>query len=172
MKRIRVALCTALLTMFLLPMTAASQSDEGSIEASWERAAAKPAPRAERILSPPSQSSEESEDMEYTRTIWDAERSDESRPWPQLAEDSPAHDFFDANTAVIDSLSQLYCISSNYLSTLRIRNQQAMQGREPQKDEFAYQEREQPVQTPSGRTSLHALHKELLQLLERCMSGR
>lgn len=172
MKRIRVALYIALLSLFLLPLTAASQTDDGSIEASWDRAASKPTPTGERVLPPPPPPSDEGEDMEYTKTVWNADRSRESRPWPELTESSSAREFFDANTAVIDSLSHLYCLSSNYLSTLRIRNQQAMQGREPQMDEFAYQEGEQPVPTASARTSLHGLHKELLQLLERCLTGR
>lgn len=172
MNRIRVALCTALLTMFLLPMTAVSQSDDGSIEASWERAASNPSPTGERVLPPPPPPCDEREDMEYTKTAWGSERSRESRPWPQLTESSPARDIFDTNTAVIDSLSHLYCLSSNYLSTLRIRNRQAMQGREPQMDQFAYTEGEQPVPTANARTSLHALHKELLQLLERCLMRR
>ena len=172
MKRIRVALCTALLSLFLLPLTAASQTDDGSIEASWERAASEPASAGERVLPPPPPPSHKGENMEYTKTVWNTERSRESRPWPKLTESSTARQYFDANTAVIDSLSHLYCLSSNYLSTLRIRNQQAMQGREPQMDEFAYEEGEQPVPTASARTSLHALHKELLQLLERCLIGR
>ncbi len=172
MKRIRVALCTALLSLFLMPLTAVSQTDDGSIEASWEQAAETPAPAGERVYPPPPPPSDEGRDMEYTKTVWDAERSPESRPWPKLTESSSAREFFDANTAVIDSLSHLYCLSSNYLSTLRIRNQQAMQGREPQMDEFAYEEGEKPVPTASARTSLHALHKELLQLLERCLIGR
>jgi hypothetical protein len=173
MIRIRAALYTALMSMILLPVLTSAQTDDGSIEASWKRAPSQPAPSEHRMVPPPPPSQEADRSaMEYTKTTWDAERSPASRPWPKLTAQSSAREYFDANAVVIDSLASLYCISSNYISTLRIRNQQAMQGREPQLKEFAYEEGEQPVPTASARTSLHALHKELLQLLERCLVGR
>ncbi|MCB2204416.1 hypothetical protein KQI65_06665 [bacterium] len=171
MNRLRVTLTVSMLTLLLFPLLAHAQTKDNSIEASWERASSTP-PRETRVQPAPPAPVERSEGLKYEDTAWDASRSEKSRPWPKLTSSSTAKEYFDANAAVIDSLSHLYCLSSNYISTLRIRNQQAMQDRDPQLDEFDYEEGQQPVPSADARMSVQALHKELMQLLERCLVGR
>lgn len=172
MNRLRVTLTTSLLTLLLLPMLAHAQAPDNSIEASWERASSTP-PRETRVQPPPPAPKVRSEGLKYEDTAWDASRDEKSRPWPTLTSSSTTKEYFDANTAVIDSLAHLYCLSSNYISTLRIRNQQAMQDRDPQQlDEFDYENGTDPVSAADARMSVQALHKELMQLLERCLIGR
>jgi hypothetical protein len=168
MNCIRIAFSTFLLTMFLLPSLSFGQGNEGTIEASWNRAPSAP---TERVVTPPAPAKKsETRDMSYTKTAWESQRTNASRPWPALSANPTAKEYFDVNTAVIDSLSHLYCLSSNYIGTLRIRNQQAMQSKEPSMRQFDYDGK--PVPASSGQPSLQALHKELLQLLDRCLVGR
>ena len=121
MNCIRIAFSTLLLTMFLLPSLSFGQGNEGTIEASWNRAPSQP---AERIVTPPPPApAPKTGDMSYTKTAWESQRANTSRPWPALSANPTMKEYFDVNTAVIDSLSHLYCLSSNYIGTLRIRNQ-------------------------------------------------
>lgn len=172
MNRIRVTLISSLAVLLFLPLLASAQSNDGSIEASWDRAASERPVKVERPVVPSPAPAAKSEGLKYTNTAWDAQRSGTSRPWPKLSASSTAKDYFDTNTAVIDSLSRLYCLSSNYISTLRIRNTQAMQGRVSTLKDFNYEEGQAPATPASARSTLHALHKELMQLLERCLIGR
>jgi hypothetical protein len=167
----RIAFSTLLLAVILLPSLSFGQAQEGSIEASWNRATSAPAPspRVEavpRAVTPRSTA----KDSEYPDAAWEKSRSAETRPWPQLSSRPTLKEYHDVNTAVIDSLAHLYCLSSNYISTLRIRNQQALQNIEPHLREFEYQGK--PAASGQGQQSLHALHKELLHLLDRCLVGR
>ncbi|MFZ1728914.1 MAG: hypothetical protein WBQ23_01025 [Bacteroidota bacterium] len=168
MNSIRIVLSTLLLTLFLLPSVSFGQGNAGTIESSWNRPSSAP---AERVVPTPQPSAKSSEiDMEYPKTAWDRERTGTSRPWPTLSANPTTQEYFDVNTAVIDSLAHLYCLSSNYIGTLRIRNQQALQSKEPHMRQFAYEGK--PTAASSGQPSLQALHKELLQLLDRCLVGR
>lgn len=161
----------------LLPALSPAQTQEGSIEASWNRASSAPAP-GDRVVPPPpparkvvvEEKVRQDADMRYPETAWDKERSGTSRPWPVLSANPTQNEYFDVNTAVIDSLAHLYCLSAGYIGTLRIRNQQALQSKEPHAREFDYNGA--PVPSGQGRQSLQALHKELLLLLDRCLVGR
>lgn len=168
MSSIRIAFSTLLLSLLLLPSRSLSQGNEGTIEASWNRATSTPPPAERVVVTPPRK--EVSENAEYRVHAWDSQRNAASRPWPALSSQPTAREYYDVNTAVIDSLSHLYCLSSNYIGTLRIRNQQALQGKEPQMRQFDYDGK--PAAGSSGQPSLQALHKELLQLLDRCLVGR
>jgi hypothetical protein len=155
--------------------TAHSQGQDGTIQSSWERAASV-AP-VERVTPsvPARQYRQPQTERSTPVSPWKQGRDSDSRPWPALSSTSTPRDYFDANTVVIDSLARLYCLSSNYIGTLRIRNEQAMQGFEPQVRDFNYQRDAaatggQP--TGHGRQSVRMLHKELLQLLDRCLVGR
>ncbi|MFA6233693.1 MAG: hypothetical protein WC824_05805 [Bacteroidota bacterium] len=164
----RIVFSTLVLALFLIPSLSFGQGNEGTIESSWNRPSSAP---AERVVSPPRAVVKSSgEDMDYSRNTWDRGRSESSRPWPKLSSNPTTQEYYDVNTAVIDSLSHLYCLSSNYIGTLRIRNQQAMQMKDPQMRQFAYDGK--PVAASSGQPSLQALHKELMQLLDRCLVGR
>ncbi len=172
MNRLRATLSTCMLSLFMLPAVVSAQSDN-SIEASWERAATKSPVQQQRVQPPPPPvQNVHREGMEYEKTAWDDGRKESPRPWPTLTATSTAKEYYDANVAVIDSLSHLYCLSSNYISTLRIRNQQSMQGEDPQLRDFNYEGERQPAPAASARPSVQALHKELMQLLERCLIGR
>jgi hypothetical protein len=168
MSSIRIAFSTLLLSLLLLPSQSFSQGNEGTIEASWNRAKSSPPPAERVVVTSPRK--EVRENAGNHAHAWDSQRSHASRPWPALSSHPTAREYYDVNTAVIDSLSHLYCLSSNYIGTLRIRNQQALQGKEPQMRQFDYDGK--PAAASSGQPSLQALHKELLQLLDRCLVGR
>jgi|GEM_PF-1243380 len=148
-----------------------AQHREGTIEASWERAESRTRVTHER------RPSEDYRSMETQRSdqrgnVWDTGRTPESRPWPKLPEHPGAHDYFEANTALIDSLNNLYCLSANYIQTLQTRNNDAIhspEGVEPR--QFTY-DAARKTDIESYRVSLQALHKELQQLLDRCLTGR
>ncbi len=169
MNRHRVMLFISMLALLMLPAVVSAQSSDNSIEASWERAET-PAPQRPYVQ--PAPQPQKSDGLKYQETAWGSKRSKSSRPWPKLTSSSTVKEYFDANNAVIDSLSNLYCLSTNYVSTLRIRNQQSMQGRDSQLRDFNYEEGQQSVPPSTARTSVQALHKELMQLLERCLIGR
>jgi len=171
MNRLRLTLFICLLAFIMLPTAVFAQSKDNSIEASWNRAST-PSVQKPRVQHPAPVPVPESDGLEYDKTTWDATRSHASRPWPKMTATSTVKEYFDANNVVIDSLSRLYCISTNYISTLRIRNQQAMQGRGTQLRDFNYEGDQPPLPASSDRASMQALYKELIQLLERCLVGR
>jgi hypothetical protein len=107
---------------------------------------------------------------DYPTEAWEKQRSGESRPWPRLSSHPTTNEYYNVNTAVIDSLAHLYCLSANYIGTLRVRNDQALQSREPDGRQFDYDGK--PAASKHGQQSLQALHKELLHLLDRCLVGR
>ena len=47
-----------------------------------------------------------------------------------------------------------------------------MQGKVSTLKDFNYEGEQAPAAPASARSTLHALHKELMQLLERCLIGR
>lgn len=178
MNSLRIAFGTLLLAGLLLPVLSSAQTQDGTIEASWKRASSAPSP-GERVVPPPPPTREavkprpvqnEPEGTQYPEAAWEKQRTGTSRPWPVLSAHPTQKEYFDVNTAVIDSLAHLYCLSANYIGTLRIRNQQAVQGQEPGARQFDYDGK--PAASTQGRQSLQALHKELLLLLDRCLVGR
>ncbi|MBR9976048.1 MAG: hypothetical protein KFF77_10740 [Bacteroidetes bacterium] len=178
MNRLRIAFGTLMLAGLLLPVLSNAQTPDGTIEASWNRAPSAHSSR-HHVVPPPPPTREavkprpvrgEHADAEYTDGAWEKQRGGTSRPWPSLSAHPTQHEYYDVNTAVIDSLAHLYCLSTNYIGTLRIRNQQAHQGQEPAARQFDYDGK--PAASTQGRQSLQALHKELLSLLDRCLVGR
>ncbi|HOJ04950.1 MAG TPA: hypothetical protein PK916_13205 [Bacteroidota bacterium] len=157
-----------ILALLLTPSLRA-QAQQGSIESSWNRAPRQEAPRKEA----PKQVIIEEKRVQRTLppagSVWDNERSATSRPWPLPSNPGP-RDYYTANTAVIDSLARLYCLSPGYVSSLRLRNEECMSttpGNAPK--DFSYQGQKPQA---AARPSVQALHRELLQLLERCLSPR
>ena len=152
-----------------LAPTLHAQAQQGTIESSWNRVPRQEAPRKDV----PKQVVIEEQRVPRTPppagSVWDTERSMTSRPWPLPPNPGP-RDYYTANIAVIDSLARLYCLSAGYVSGLRQRNEECLTptpGTAPR--DFNYQG-QQPA--PAARPSAQALHRELLQLLERCLSPR
>lgn len=168
MNRNRIVFILLVPAMCLFVSTGYSQTQEGTIQSSWDHAAT-----ASPSTTPPHYQLQPA--SEPPTTPWGQSRSGEARPWPAITASSTPHEYFEANTAMIDSLARLYCLSSNYIGTLRIRNEQTMQGSEPHARAFNYDHHGRSTHHESsvhGRQSVQRLHKELLQLLDRCLVGR
>jgi hypothetical protein len=161
-------LCTAICLMLCAPSTTRAQSRDGSIGDSWLNTP-KEKPAATKADQPFLQP-----DKQYK--AWDQRPQEPARTWTPKKQPAPlSGDLYSSNSRLIDSLTTLYCLSSNYLSTLRNRNE-ATRGTVPtplpQPKDFSYQQ-SAPEQKPlPGRESPEALHKELMQLLEQCLYGR
>jgi hypothetical protein len=172
MKRITVAIALFVVSLLLLPQLSLSQAREGTVEASWNRA-----DRSGHYSAPPATIPRHVETPrhaeKHTATTWDKQRSKSTHPWPSLPANPTPRDYHLVNTAVIDSLSHLYCLSPGYITTLRSRNDDAMQVTPATKDrDFSYSEGNRTTAKEASRPSLQALYKELLQLLDRCLAGR
>lgn len=103
---------------------------------------------------------------------WQSGRRTTQVPWPSLPAHPTVQDYHAANGLVLDSLTSLYCLSTNYLRALRARNDAGLSAQTPAggKD-FAYQQRS-AAPAASARPSLDALHRELLDLLDSCIRPR
>lgn len=145
-----------------------AQTHEGTIESSWEARSG----TREYVTQPPPpvRSAPERPD---TYTTWNRVRSMESRPWPQLPKNPTGSDYYQANSALIDSLANLYCLSSNYVRTLRNRNESLERPLPPLRRDFSYTESEhRQVRSGYARQSYESLYKELLLLLDQCLYGK
>jgi hypothetical protein len=172
MKRITVAIALFAVSLLLLPQVSPSQAREGTVEASWNRAE-----RSGQYLAPPVSAPRHVESQRqterHTATAWEMQRSKTTHPWPSLPANPTPRDYHLVNTAVIDSLSHLYCLSPGYITTLRSRNDDAIQATPATRErDFSYSEGSRATAKEANRPSLQALHKELLQLLDRCFAGR
>ena len=163
-------LAVCLIFAYLGSNRSQAQSHDGSIEDSWNRAARepKPLPLDTRRQSPPPETREQ---QRYT--TWERIRPEQSRPWPFLPKNPSTDQYYTANKALIDSLSNLYCLSANYITTLTNRNEAAMRpASTPQvKKDFHYDSGTDMRRQSPPSESLDALHKELMQLLDRCLYG-
>lgn len=169
----RLAFSTLLFALLFLPSIGYGQAQDGTIESSWNRPSSTPATRispAPRVQPVTPRAQPSTGEAAYSDQAWDAQRQPASRPWPTLSSRPTTQEYYTVNTAVIDSLAHLYCLSTNYIGTLRLRNEQALQSKEPQSRDFNYDGK--PAASRHGQQSLQALHKELLLLLERCLVGR
>lgn len=156
--------------VFLLAGNLMSQSSPGSIQASWEKAAKnKPVE-----IKPPLQQTKQTKTGEYN-PVWEKQRSAPTAPWPYLPKAPSATQYHDANTMIIDSLQTLYCLSTNYLRSLRARNESAYGATQPEsKKDFQYsQPPQREMRNESiARESLSTIHEELITLLQNCVYGR
>ncbi len=172
MKRFPVSISLLILSVLFAANNISAQPREGTVEASWKRAA------QGESMSPSYRVQEQSKTVaprvEAPRaTAWDEKRSAETRPWAALPANPTPRDYHSVNTVVIDSLSHLYCLSPGYVTTLRSRNEEAFQGGATARErEFSYSEGGRAVTRETNRPSLQALYKELMQLLDRCLAGR
>lgn len=181
MLSLRFAFSTLVFALLCLPAIGFGQAQDGTIEASWNRPSPTPAPRVQpapsreqarsREQTAPSPRRGTADDAKYSEHAWDKQRHPSSRPWPALSARPTVQEYYTVNTAVIDSLAHLYCLSTNYIGSLRLRNEQALQSKEqPHARDFNYDGT--PAAPRHGQQSLQALHKELMLLLERCLVGR
>ena len=154
-------------------LLAASNAFAQSIEESWMSAPKEKTPPARQSTQQSAQPFLQT-DRQYR--AWDRRVEGTDRTWtPRKPAVTVPGDYYTSNGQLIDSLTTLYCLSSNYLTTLRNRNEAARSGvvpAAPTPRDFHYQQ-SVPGHTPiPGRESPEALHKELLQLLEQCLYGR
>ena len=156
-----------ILTLLLFSAAAlrlSAQNTPGSIGASWDKASGVKPPF--RKMPPVHRQMEKDAPADYT--TWDKQRSPESSPWPPLPKSPTAAQYLSANGMIIDSLQNLYCLSSGYLRTLRARNEASMRGIQPLPGkDFQYY----PQMRPAGESPDH-LYRELMQLLHDCLYGR
>jgi hypothetical protein len=162
--------CTVLVCI-VLTTNGFAQSRDGSIEDSWKNPSKDTAP-VTRQDQPFLQG-----DKQYRN--WDQKPQEPPRTWNQQPKKAspPAmsRDMYSSNAQLIDSLSTLYCLSSNYLTTLRNRNEASRGTVQPMPTpprDFSYQQRTTEQKPLPGRESPEALRKELLQLLDQCLYGR
>lgn len=162
-------LLLAMLATLAIVQDTRAQSRDGSIEESWMSAPKERPPAARQPEQPFLQP-----DRQYR--AWDRRAEQTEKTWtPRKPVVAVPGDYYTSNGRLIDSLATLYCLSSNYLVTLRNRNEASRAGvlpASPLPKDFHYQQ-PVPEHTPiPGRESPEALHKELLQLLEQCLYGR
>jgi len=160
--------------VFLGVFTLHAQNRNGSIEDSWERA---PKEIKEKPVEQHYQQHETAVQKNSVEPypIWDKPRSSLSRPWPYIPENPTKKDYFSANSVLIDSLTNLYCLSTNYIKSLSNRNNVGLAPPPPPptRKDFSYKQSEPPAKgTIQASESLEALYKELLQLLDQCLYGR
>ncbi|MCZ7555315.1 MAG: hypothetical protein M5R41_02780 [Bacteroidia bacterium] len=172
MKRITAFIALFVVSLLLLPRLSLAQAREGTVEASWNRAEKSGQYHTPPASTPRSIDSYRQQEK-HTATAWEKQRSKATHPWPNLPANPTAHDYHSVNTAVIDSLSHLYCLSPGYITTLRGRNDDAMKAIPGSGErDFSYTEGNRTAAKEASRPSLQALYKELLQLLDRCLAGR
>ena len=166
MKKFSVAVFVA----FILtgPAALTGQTRDGSIQESWDRAPKEKPSQTQR------QQPQFLPGTGDNYSTWDRQRSEQARTWTRPAAPAVTKDYHTSNTQLIDSLAALYCLSANYITTLRQRNEStgSTSAPRPAQRDFAYAV-PAPEQKPlPGRESPEALRKELLQLLDQCLYGR
>ncbi len=163
----RDILVSTIVLFFIIHFTASSQRRDDTIEASWDRA-----PKSDIPVKPKVAETRKAPVTDAYNPPWNRERPLESRPWPVLPANPTADQVYQANKSLIDSLSNLYCLSNNYIRTLTNRNEAAYATHpaSPKRD-FHYSD-PSATKSPHTRESLEAVYKELNGLLEQCLYGR
>ena len=150
-------------------LVAVAQSREGSIGDSWNSA-----PREKSTVDTKQPQPFLQGEKQYR--AWEHRVEETQRTWTTKPQQSPIpRNQQSTNSQLIDSLSTLYCLSSNYLATLRNREEASrmtVPSAPSRPKDFSYQQGPPDYKPLPGRESPEALHKELLQLLEQCLYGR
>lgn len=179
--KVPINLISFMAILLLLPALSLAQHHKGTVAESWDNASPASAEKASVV---PLQKTAET--VGSDTSPWNKQRRPESRAWPALSTNATGGDYFKANTMVIDSLARLYCLSSNYLETLRKRNEQAAgttNDHGSSRRDFNYNSASPATtgsyQSSSGnksavgnKSSLQVIYKELNGLLDRCLHGR
>jgi hypothetical protein len=182
MKQVVVFLLAIVCFFLAMHVQAVAQTHDRSIEDSWERSATTPletprsastTPRSASTTPPPSLwDVHPAPGTGYPS--WDASGPAPAATWPGPSAAAPTgRNLAGTNSALIDSLSNLYCVSSTFITSLRNRNELARGAVAPAAAGKDFQYKTAPaVEIPTGTESADALHRELLLLLERCLYGR
>ncbi len=160
---------TLLLFFFTILGGGLLRAQESTIEQSWEH----PAPRkhVDKSTYKPFAGETTTNPANERYNPWQQSRSVESYPWPNLPPRPGALDYHKANTMLIDSLTNLYCLSTNYLRYLRQRNDLTVSlTKTSAHKEFSYT-KGAPI-PESVRVQLKELYDELQTLLVQCIEGR
>lgn len=165
-----------------------AQNYDDSIEDSWNRAARHKTQKATQ--------QQETERRQQNAYDWTkrTQRQQQQIPPPTAFSRMPANataaDYYYANNALIDTLKNMYCVSTTYLRTLRNRNEAAnvavpkevVAPKEEPKDQgdgFTYEKdnwrKEQQTAKPApapdiNLSALSTLNQELFQLLDKCLN--
>lgn len=152
----------------------AQSASPGSIESSWNNA---PKKHVEEPTHYPKKVEHPAKGTDAYQA-WEKMRSPVSQPWPYLSKSPTPINYYNANSLIIDSLQSLYCLSTNYIRTLRSRNEGAYKSMQPPpplpKKDFQYKDSKVPYykNDAGNRESLSAFYKELQNLLQNCLYGR
>jgi len=188
--------CSFLLLFAMVASNAAfAQNHEESIEESWNKATKESAAQKPPVKAMESDASREAYKWQKGEnkeegTVQETQTM-QPNAWPYLPENATAADFYRVNNSLIDSLTNMYCVSAAYIRTLRNRNESAKvqapppaQMEKPKKDgdKFDYekeswqQEKQaKPEQTPppasdTKESELRVLNQELIQLYNKCLN--
>ena len=110
---------------------------------------------------------------------WKEMQPPNENAWPYVPKNATQDDYYAVNQTVLDSLSQLYCLSPGYLRKMELKNEALKtrheHGAAPSDDgRFSYQKdswnRQEASDESGRRSSLQALHVELMGLLNRCLN--
>ncbi|NOY05517.1 MAG: hypothetical protein GXO82_02600 [Chlorobi bacterium] len=160
---------TLLLFLFMGLGTGPLWSQGSTIERSWENP--KPRKHVDKSAYKPYEKKAAEQPATEHYNPWQQSRSAETYPWPALPQHPGALDYHEANTMLIDSLTNLYCLSTNYLRYLRQRNDLTVSlPKTPAEKEFAYTKGAHIPE--SVREQLKELYDELQTLLVQCIEGR
>ncbi|MBL0175818.1 MAG: hypothetical protein IPP94_11215 [Ignavibacteria bacterium] len=175
MKNIHIVTAALILAALVLS-PAAARAQDGSYEKSWNNAGSeKKAEPMQRVTPAPARQGEKA-----TYPVWDKARQSDVKPWRPAPSAQPApapRGYYGENRMLIDSLSNLFCLSTSYLRSLTNRNEAARLSAvapPPERDPNDFQYRNEPAdrKRPQMVDPLATLNSELQRLLEQCLYGR
>ncbi len=146
------------------------RAQDGSIQDSWDKAGQEKR-QQEREMKPPA-SHKVQVYPEWERSEGGKSAVVHEGQWKYQPPAGIKRDLYSINHAIIDSLSALFCIPSSYIKSLRNRNEVARGAAPPpvRNREFQYEKESAPHSHTSGE-AMEQLHRELLRLLELCLTG-
>ena len=176
----------AILCALLVCTTALLHAQDGSIEKSWNKAQTEKKSEPMQRATPAPATPRVERDSYPT---WDKKRESDTKPWRQQnappqqtlpqQQSAPVRGYYAQNKIMIDSLSNLFCLSSSYIRSLTNRNEAGRTVETPvqktpetRQGDFQYRGDAAETKTPVLADPLAALNTELQRLLEQCLYGR
>jgi hypothetical protein len=173
----------------LLCAAGSASAQDGSIEKSWGKSSSeKKAEPMQRATPAPAPQQRGDKDSYPT---WDKTRQSDIKPWrqqnaapqqqyqQQQQSAAPARGYYAQNKMMIDSLTNLFCLSSSYIRSLTNRNEvgrtfeaPAPKSTDAKQGDFQYRGDAVETKKPQLADPLAALNTELQRLLEQCLYGR
>jgi hypothetical protein len=187
MTKTRSAIAALACAIVLLASASASAQD-GSIEKSWGKSSSEKKTEPMQRTTPSPAPQQRGDKDSYP--TWDKTRQSDIKPWRtqntppatplQQQSAAPARGYYSQNKMIIDSLGNLFCLSSSYLRSLTNRNEagrtfEAPAPKTPDTKQGDFQYRgDSPTEAkkPQLADPLAALNTELQRLLEQCLYGR